>query len=271
MSRLISPVVVLLATSGLVGPATAADWTVAPAANRFGAGRERLSYTINPGAEVQDGIAVANTGAAPLQVSLRAAGGLSWLKFNQDDVTVEPGQSVEVPFAITLPADARPGDHLGGIVTRAHGEDVGLPVRLRVGGALRPSLAVEDVHVDGATVTYTIHNTGNAILSARPRVSLSGPFGRFAKRSGTLTTSPAIFPGQTWNGSTSLDGVPAAVRLTATVTVLPLLTDAAGSTAPLAVVKASGHGWRIPWALVVLGALGVAGIKLRPRRRRAAV
>ena len=55
-------------------------------------------------------------------------------------------------------------------------------IRLRVGGFLKPSLAVEHVRIDDATVTYTIHNTGNAILSARQTASLSGPFGRWNVR-----------------------------------------------------------------------------------------
>ncbi len=99
------------------------------------------------------------------------------MHLDRDDVTVGPGESVEVPFAVTLPKDAAPGDYMGGIVTSAaEGDEASIQIRLRVGGALKPSLAVENVHVDysgtsnpigkgDATVTYTIHNTGNAILT----------------------------------------------------------------------------------------------------------
>ncbi len=66
----------MLTTLGLVGllagPAVAADWTVAPAANHFGAGREDFRYTVNPGGQVEDGIAVVNRGAAPLRLALSA-------------------------------------------------------------------------------------------------------------------------------------------------------------------------------------------------------
>ena len=63
------------------------------------------------------------------------------MHLDQDDVTVAPGESVEVPFVVTLPDDAAPGDYVGGIVTS--GATSGIPIRLRVGGALKPSLSVE--------------------------------------------------------------------------------------------------------------------------------
>src|SRR4051794_32820774 len=106
MSRRISPIVVLLAVLGLVGPAAAADWTVAPAANQFGAGREQLRLTVDPGATVQDGIDVVNTGAVELRLALRAADGQSWLRLSRNDVTVAAGRSVRVPFTVAPPRDA---------------------------------------------------------------------------------------------------------------------------------------------------------------------
>ena len=79
------------------------------------------------------------------------------------------------------------------------------PLRLRVGGPLKPSLAVEQVRIDYAgtpnrsqgrrTVTYTIHNTGNAILSARQTVSVSGPFGRLAVTCGQDRRRAAVAAG----------------------------------------------------------------------------
>ena len=83
---------------------------------------------------------------------------------------------------------------------------------------------------------------------------------------------PALLPGATWKGSAPVPDVTPAVWLTATVTLLPLLTDAAGSTAPLAPVESSGHGWAVPWSLVatliVLFGLFAAALTIRSRRRR---
>jgi hypothetical protein len=269
-------VILLLATVGLGGllarPVAAANApsTAKPAANKFGADRQDFAYTINPGGQVEDGIVVVNHGAKPLQLDLivkNSTGIGAWTHLNQDNVTVSPGESVEVPFAVTVPDDAAPGDYVGAIV--------GIPIRLRVGGALKPSLAVENVQVHHSeTVTYTIHNTGNAILSARQSVSVSGPFGRWAKRAGKIADTPPLLPGERWKVSAPLHDVTAALSLTATVTLVPLLTDAAGSTAPLPAIKASGHAWGIPWTLLVailaLCLVVVAARAFRPRKRRTA-
>ncbi|WP_270037824.1 WxL protein peptidoglycan domain-containing protein [Solirubrobacter ginsenosidimutans] len=292
-----------MATLGLVGcfarPAAAAEWTVKTAANQFGDGRQDFRYTVNPGGTVEDGIVVENPGTTPLHLALygadaftTAAGKLDlraadakatgvgvWAQPSQADVTVPANGSVEVPFAITLPKDAKPGDYVGGIVTADADQRVPIQIRLRVGGALKPSLAVEGVRVDysgsanplakgDATVTYAIHNTGNTILTAQQAVKVSGPFGRWAVRAPKVADTPTLLPGETWKASASLDDVAPALRLTASVTLVPLLTDAAGSTAPLAAIKASGHAWIVPWALLVaiLVLLGLVVAALAYRR-----
>jgi hypothetical protein len=314
--------VVLLAALGFLavgaGPAAAADgdasWAVSTASNDFGSGRQNYSYTINPGGQLKDGLVVVNHGTTPLHLAVYAADGFiakggqldlvtkdakstrvgAWVHTDRPDVTVQPGASAEVPFTVTLPGNAAPGEYMGGIVTsltqagEADGgnEDrrLGIRIRLRVGGELNPSLSVEDLHVrysgtpnpfgkGDATVTYTIHNTGNAILSARQAVSISGPFGRLDVRAGQIDDSPQLLPGDTWKVSVPVRGVAPALRLTGTVTLVPLLTDASGSVAPLAVVGTTTHAWTIPWALllflVVLCGLVVAGLASRRRRRQA--
>lgn len=269
-------VAVLLAT--LWSAATAAadvPWTVETSANSFGSGRQDYRYTVNPGGQVDDGIVIANRGTAPLHLAVHAG---PWVHPARDDVTVAPGESVEVPFTLTLPDDAAPGDYVDDIVTSAGKQRIGIPIRLRVGGALKPSLSVEDVDVHyskgDATVTYVIHNTGNAILSARQAVSLSGPFGRWEADAKKIADTPPLLPGDTRKVSAPVTGVVPALRLTATVTLVPLLTDAAGSIAPLPATKASGHAWAVPWsllaAIVVLCGLVVAVLSrrtLRPVRR----
>jgi hypothetical protein len=183
---------------------------------------------------------------------------------------------------------------MGGIVTspaqtgEADGTNadrrLGIRIRLRVGGELKPSLSVEDLHVrysgtpnpfgkGDATVSYTIHNTGNAILAARQAASISGPFGSLGVRAGQIDDSPQLLPGDTWKVSVPVHGVAPALRLTGTATLVPLLTDASNSVAPLAAVEATAHAWTAPWALllflVVLCGLVVAGLAFRRRRRQA--
>lgn len=300
-----------MATLGLLGlvarPAAAAEdvtWTAETAENSFGAGRPDYRYTLNPGGRAEDGIVVANHGATPVHLALHTAAGATnaageidlvakdggssglraWIRLERDDVSVEPGKSVEVPFVLTLPGDAAPGDYVGGIVSSL-AEDaeqrVGVEIHLRIGGALKPKLAVENVQISyagtanpigkgDATVTYAIHNSGNAILTARQAVSVSGPFGRWDAEVGKLADTPPLLPGERWKVSAPLRDVTPALRLTATVTLVPLLTDAAGSTAPLPPAKTSGHAWTIPWSLLlaVAAVLGLVVARLVSRRRK---
>ena len=282
--RLSAAVVLVLATLGLVGlrvsPAAAAWGTVAPAANEFGAARKQFGYTINPGGRVDDDVVISNHGTGPLRVRLRVSG-LRWVRVRRDDATVQRGESIDVPFALALPDDAAPGDHAGGIVAEAGGSQAEVRVRLRVAGPLKPSLAVEQLRIDyagtpnpfgkgDATVSYTIHNTGNAILTARQTLSVSGPFGRWAVKAGRIADSPTLLPGGTFKVTVPLHGVTPALRSKATVSLVPLLTDAAGSTAPLAAIEASAHAWTVPWSLLLLVVVVLCGLvaALRPRRIR---
>ncbi|MEO3872758.1 DUF916 domain-containing protein [Nonomuraea sp. B12E4] len=309
--------VMLLATLGLLGmragPAAAdgdGSWAVSTAANDYGSDRQNYSYTLDPGGRIEDGLVVANHGTTPLHLAVYAADAFTteggrldlvargagstrvgaWVHPARPDVTVQPGESAEVPFTVELPDGAAPGEYLGGIVTspsEASGTGAGvrrgIRIRLRVGGALKPGLSVRDLRVSysgtvnpfgkgEATVTYTIRNTGNAILNARQTVSLTGPFGHFEVRAGQMNDSPRLLPGEDWKVAVPVRGVAPALRLTGTVTLVPLLTDSSNSVSPLAAVETTTHAWTAPWALlaclVVLCALVAAVPVLRRRRAR---
>lgn len=67
-------------------------------------------------------------------------------------------------------------------------------------------------------------------------------------------------------------GVAPAVNLAANATLVPLLTDAAGSTTPLQPVRATVHGLAVPWTLLVLVVVVIAAVVgglLLARRARA--
>jgi hypothetical protein len=321
-TRLISRTVVLalLASVGLIslgaGTADAADgdvaWAVRTASNKFGADRQNYRYTLNPGGTLRDGLVVVNHGKRPIDLAIYAADGFTtdggqldlltsdvestgvgaWVHADRTKVRIQPGTSVDVPFRITLPENATPGDHLGGIITsltQAGAVDgmnvdrrLAMRIRLRVGGDLDPGLSVDGPHVSydgptnpfgtgGATVDYTIHNTGNAILSAKQEVSVTGPFGRLAVDAADVPDAPELLPGEEWTVSVPVHGVRPTARLAATVTLTPLMTDAAGSVSPLDAVEATSHTWAVPWALLVLilvvAAAVVLGIVVTRRRR----
>jgi hypothetical protein len=292
--RLVVVVALLLGALWPAAVASAADagWTLNPAANGFGADRKDYAYTVGPGGRLEDGVVVVNEGTETLDLALRASDGAAlpagrvgaWVHLRQNTVSVLPGASVTVPFVVTPPKDATPGDHLGGIVAARVGgaagatAGAGVPIRLRVSGPLKPGLAVQDVHINysgtanplgtgDATITYTIRNTGNATLGARPAVSASGPAGVWTRRAGRLADAPSLLPGATWKGTAPLRDVAPALRLSAKVVVTPLLADASGSIAPLAATSGTAHAFAIPWALLlVLVALGGAvGVVVRRR------
>ncbi|ROO84253.1 uncharacterized protein DUF916 [Actinocorallia herbida] len=300
----------LLALLGLAGtPAHAADgeaaWDVATASNDFGADRQNYAYSLDPGGRVEDGLVIVNPGSTPLTLAVytadaftagdglldlagrdEAAEGIgAWARSAVSEVTVPPDASAEVPFTLDVPDDAAPGDYLGGIVaspTPSGGAEQrrGVRIRLRVGGPLEPGLSVTDLDVrysggspfakGDAVVTYTIRNTGNAIVSARQKVSLAGPFGKFAVAADEVEDSPQLLPGEIWKVGVTVRGVAPALRLTGVISLTPLLADASGSIAPLKAVGATTHLWPLPWQaplLAVVCLLVVAFAISRLRRR----
>jgi hypothetical protein len=306
--------VALLAAGAVVGvsagPAFAAEgdvtWTVRTVSNSYGADRSSFSYAVNPGGKITDAMVVANRGRTPLALTVYTADGFTtgtgrldlrakdqkstgigiWVQPTGDHITIAPGKTAEVPFAVTVPANATPGDYVGGIVTsltqpdQAQGINVerrlGIRIKLRVGGALTPGLAIEKLHIGygggDASVSYTIHNTGNAVQSAQQAVSVTGPFGLLRADAGKIAAPPELLPGESWKVTVPVKDVSPAVLLTATATLTPLITDASGSTTTLKPVSATAHGWAIPWLILVLVVVLVAAIfavrALRARARK---
>ncbi len=296
--RLLAAVVAFAGLYAVPAFATDAPWSVQPADNAFGPDRQNYTYTVAPGEKVDDGLSVVNRGSAALELAVYAADGFTtdsgqldlrrqgfastgigaWVRPGVDHLTIQPGQAAVVPFSLSVPADAAPGDHIGGIVTSIKSssssseERMGVRIQLRVGGELKPQLTVSDVKVHpplvggNATVTYTLHNTGNATVSARQQASLAGPFGRLRATSADVADSPALLPGDQWKATVAVPDVAAVVPLSADVTVVPLLTDAAGSTSQLAPVDAVAHARVLPLGVVVvLLLLVVAALILRRR------
>ena len=274
-------------------------WTVRTASNGFGAERTGYNYTINPGSKVDDALVVSNHGDTALELGVYAADGYTteagqfdlvvggaksvsvgaWVRGGTDRITVAPGQTVEYPFTVTVPKNATPGDYAGGIVTSlaqpddAQGINVdrrlGIKISLRVGGDLKPALAVEDAHVDwngglnpfaggDSTMTYTIHNTGNAVLTSQQVAGVTGPFGMLPTSADKIKAPPQLLAGEKWDVSVPIHDVPASVWLAATATVTPVVTDASGSTTTLEPITATATGWAVPWMLLLIVVVLVA-------------
>ncbi|WP_159052189.1 WxL protein peptidoglycan domain-containing protein, partial [Streptomyces niveiscabiei] len=130
------PVLLLLL---LPAPARAADngsWSVYPASTAVAA-RPYFFVSADPGHTVRDKVVVANKTDRPMRFRLYAAdayntardGGFAvksvgekmsgvgaWAKLPGSSVSVPARGTVTVPFTITVPAGAEPGDHPGAIV-----------------------------------------------------------------------------------------------------------------------------------------------------------
>jgi hypothetical protein len=301
-------------------PALAADgdvsWGVRTGSNDNGTDRQNYLYAVDPGGQIHDTLIVSNHDDVPLDLDVYAADGFTtesgqldvlahdetsvslgtWIDVDTDHVQVPAGGELELPFTLSVPVDATPGDYAGGILTsltqatQEQGISVdrrlGIRVHLRVAGALAPALAIEDLRVDyagtinpfgvgDASVSYTVHNTGNVRLSAAQAVKVAGPFGLLPMTASAVSDAPELLPGESWKMTVPVAGVFPAFLLNGTVAIDPALAaelaDQPGSDSGLGVVEANADGWAVPWALlglVLLVAAVVVGGILYPRRRR---
>ncbi|MEU1180518.1 DUF916 domain-containing protein [Streptomyces sp. NPDC005820] len=224
-------------------------------------------------------------GFAVKSLGERMRGVGAWAALSKDRVTVPAHKTVTVPFTVKVPEDAEPGDHPGAIVALDERIDqgdgsvalgvqraVGARVYLTVGGPTLPALAVENVHISHhqplipglgdstATISYTLHNTGNVTLKPKVALEAEGLFGRTLLTRDLKKIPSQLLPGQRvqlterWTGAPQLDWTD--VKLTATATG----TKESATQSFVAV----------PWLVagVMAAGLAIAGWLLLRRRRQ---
>jgi hypothetical protein len=190
--------------------------------------------------------------------------------FARDGLRVPARTRAQVPFTVTVPRDAGPGDRTGAIEARdAHGRSATVPVRLRVGGPALAALTVEHLAVHADRITYDLVNRGTATLVPRLAVRADGFFGRRV-----LDRAPRALPvrrppgtrwtlGEPWPGRPVLDEV--RVRLGGSSGA----AATGGGDGGLAETGGGDHGALRALGLVAGTAvlLGTAVFTLMPRRR----
>jgi len=148
---------------------------------------------------------------------------------------------------------------------------VGLRIQARVSGTLRSQVTIEKLrlHYDGAnplgsghaSISFTVHNIGNTVLSGLQKATVAGGLG-LSSRTVDLARLPNLLPGETWDAKASFDDVRGMLWVTASVTVTPVVTDAAGSTSTLSPVRASSRTVVSAWSFVLLVVFVVALVGL---------
>ncbi|WP_408635603.1 WxL protein peptidoglycan domain-containing protein [Phytohabitans suffuscus] len=286
-------------------------WGVAPSSRKGPDGRAAFDYKLDPGAELTDYAGISNYSGRPITVDVYASdafttpsGGFDLLPAAQKPtdvgtwVALEPRyrrlvipskSRVDVPFQVTVPRNATPGDHAGGIVasiaepgTDAGGNRVrvdrrvGARIYLRVTGELAPAFTVErlDAGYDGTVnpfaggtvgTTYRVRNTGNVRLTGTPRVEVAGPFG-LGRRGVDAAALPEILPGGEQTVTTTVRGVPPLFRLGVDLHLTPVPVNA---SAPVSDITSQASVWAWPWPQAVLLLALAAAVWLVLHRRRA--
>lgn len=305
-SRLTMAILAVLALSVVAAPAAiAADsteepdetitWMVRPSDGTREDGRSWIELDLQPGETAQEHLLVRNLSRSPVTFTLTAADGYftesgrfnmltadeestdagTWVTI-QDTVEVASGTQAIVPFTVTVPENATPGDHPAGVAAsiRTGGEEVGIESRVgfrvmtRVDGELTPRTEIEITGAYAATwnpfnpgrldLEYTITNTGNTRLSVTPEITATALFGI------VTFTSPAdeiveFAPGESRTEQLSIpDAWPLVLYQTEVTAAATSVRAEPAAIAEEASATATAHVMAIPWAQSV----AVVGIAL---------
>ncbi|MEU5553747.1 DUF916 domain-containing protein [Micromonospora sp. NPDC047793] len=314
LSRLLAVLAVVLVATPIAPAGAMAEpttptvtWAVQPADRSGPDGRRWIEHTLDPGQVMTEHLAVRNFSDSSVVFSLKAADGYltdkgrfnmlpsnetsvdggTWIDV-QEQVTVGAKQTKVVPFTITVPENATPGDHPAGIaatVTSTGGtvaveSRVGFRVMMRASGTITASLAVDGLSAtytpswnpfSGGTVevSYTATNNGNVTVTGSGDVAVRELFGLTGRE--TPTEVDEILPGGQKTFDARVDGVWGLGRMRTTVDLTPAVQGGDATGAVIRPASATVTTWSVPWAqLVLLLVVGVLVVAVRTvlRRRR---
>jgi dihydroorotate dehydrogenase (fumarate) len=315
--RLVSLILVasaLVGLSGLSAPGARADDTSGisggPSDGVRSDDRSRFSYQVAPGQVIQDFYLVRNSGTTPstmkvfgtdafnaedgayglLETGVPPTDAGSWVTFDggvsELTIPLEPGASKVVPFTVTVPADARPGDHAAGIVISVSSIEsqilvdrrVGTRLYVRVPGDLQPILTITNLSAayEGqwnplsgqATLTFTLENTGNVALSGNLLAGVNTYFGIGA---GQLVRQGVdeLLPGSERTISVAVPGIPQIGYLNPYVRLVPTVDEGAMDPGQISQVSRDTVLFAMPWwLLAIIVVVLIILVIVRIRRRR---
>ncbi|MBU2664874.1 DUF916 domain-containing protein [Actinoplanes bogorensis] len=284
----------------------AVRWSVQPSTAKGPDGRDYVIRRAAPGETLTDHVGITNLTAKPLTFNVYGTDAYTtddgsfallpaadkpadlgaWIALGARTYTVPANTRLDVPFTVTVPANATPGDHAGGVVTSVSQEATGADGRkvlvdqrvaarvyVTVAGTATPTLAIDTVRMEyrqsanpaeggDMIVRYLVRNTGNLRLSGTGSIQVSGPFGWRLARTDAMEI-PELLPGASVTVTETIVGVQPTVRLNTRITVEP-----AQFGQKLPGVARTTAVWAWPWALVALLGAGVIYLLFRLVRRR---
>lgn len=316
--------VVALAGAATAAPAQAAEpstlsWSVRPTPTTANPERPNFAFDATPGGTIKDSIRVRNYDKSALALDLYASDAITtssgaldllpagtkptdvgvWIDLDSDHIVVPASGFLDIPFTMTVPANAEPGDHTGGIVTSyrqpgttSGGDPVVLDRRLgnrvhvRVAGATTPGLTVSDLSVSyGGTwnpfgpgkvhVEYTVTNTGNVRVAADQSVTAKGLFG-LGGQTASVKAMPELLPGSSLHFAADITGVWPTFA-TSTEVDLSLTPTRPGDSFDGVTASDARTTMSLPWPQLLVLLLLVAAVlawrwnRRRRRRREAAL
>jgi hypothetical protein len=279
------------------GGAVGDGWAVEPSSPTGTDGRDYFAYTLKPGQGFEDTVRISNFtdqdldfriyprdafnttgdgGFAVQEEDEQPRGVGSWIRLPDEvgDRTIEAGSAIDVPFAITVPPDAEPGDHAGAIIAALMSPEqvadagVGIDVRQRVGsrmyvrvdGPIDPALAITRLDVastnpflqlfsgrGSTTVTYEVTNVGNARLAPQTALRVEGPFGVVVGEA-NFRQLPELLPGGSVVVTDSIDGIPPLGPMSVVVSAETIGGNATETTRSMTY-------WAVPWLWLLILAL----------------
>ncbi len=313
---LVASVIFVSAAFAPAGFATTGDptaspvtWAVTPADATGPDGRSWVELELDSGVSVDEYLAVRNLSDRDVTFSLTAADGYftpagrfnmlpgdkqsvaagTWISMDKT-VTVAAGSTAVVPFTVTVPDNATPGDHAAGIAASIYsqgGSDgtqlgvesrVGFRVMTRVKGEVKPALSMKatasydtswnPLEPGSADLTVDLENTGNVRLSVDPSTMVNDA--RWPAAGTDEARTLELLPGDRRSVSIHVPQVWPLGMMTLPVTVSQGVIAPDGATQTLDPVWENVALWAIPWpqlAVLVALLLLFAGL-FRGRKRR---
>lgn len=211
----------------------------------------------------------------------------TWLSYPTEPITLPPGASAQVPVTISVPQDATPGSHFGGLFVSVEpprlresgagvGYEVGAIVSIRISGDVVESARIREFSTDkllyssqNVKFLTRVENPGNVLVRPRGPLAITNMFGKQVALLTLNETLGGVFPGTTrpYEISWTEEGIGFG-RYQAVVGLSYGEDDARGS------ISATTSFWVLPTKIIlpVLGVLSLLilvmylGVKLYIRR-----